>query len=143
MKKVFIDGSCHPQTKIGVGGYFYLNKELLKTKIFKNTSSTKLELENFLWLIKDINEKNLEIYTDCQNILSLLDRRDKLEKNNYFTKAGKKLNNFILYKEFYKLIDIYECTFIKIKGHVKQKNEIDLYFSKIDKLCRKKLREII
>jgi hypothetical protein len=37
-----------------------------------------------LWSLEEINENIIiEVYTDCQNIIGLQDRREKLEKNNF------------------------------------------------------------
>lgn len=151
IKKLFVDGSVNPQSKVGVGA-FYLCDEIKEieeiniiTKRFEDTSSTKLELECLLWALKKIDtKKKLLIYTDCQNIFSLLNREEKLKKNNYFTSTNKKIKNHLIYEEFFYLNEIYDLEFIKVKGHKKGslKNEIDLTFSKVDKKARKELRNI-
>ena len=156
--KLFCDGSVNPQRKIGFGSYFIYDENLLKQDIkikkFLETSSTKLELEVLLWALKDISLiaqdkstsiKNIIIYTDCQNILGLEKRREKLELNNYKTSTAKIVKNHELYKEFYKITDILECTFEKVKGHKKssQKNDIDKLFNLVDKASRKALREYL
>lgn len=152
IKRVFVDGSVNPQSKIGIGA-FYLCDEIEKfdekeiiTKKFENTSSTKLELESLLWALKQINTKEkLLIYTDCQNIFSLLTREEKLKKSNYSTSTNKKIKNHLLYEEFFYLNELYDLEFIKVKGHKKSslKDEVDLIFSKVDKKARKELRNII
>lgn len=148
--KLFCDGSVNPQMKIGFGAYFILDENIqnqnIKTKKFENTSSTKLELEVLLWALKDMNiEEKIQVYTDCQNILSLLSRREKLEKNNFRTSTNKIVKNELLYKEFYFLLDKYEIEFIKVKGHKKSslKDEIDKAFNLVDKASRNTLREFI
>ena len=97
--KLFCDGSVNPQKKIGFGAYFiYTNIDTLqsaqkkiKTKMYTDTSSTKLELEVLLWALEDteLEGKEIFIYTDCQNILGLENRREKLESNHYKTSTGK------------------------------------------------------
>ncbi len=85
----------------------------------------------------------LTIFTDCQNILGLHSRREKFEKNNYLTSKNKKIANYELYKKFYKITDTLYCQFIKVKGH-KPKNEkdnIDKFFTLVDKASRNALRE--
>ena len=153
MIKLFTDGSSHPQTNIGFGAYLLISDDSksldelkldIKIKMFKDTSSTKLEVETMLWALKDIsviNEK-ISVYTDCQNIIGLEKRRKKLETNNYLTKKGKLIGNHKLYKEFYKLTDILNCKFIKVKGHKEssQKDEIDRIFTLVDKASRDSLR---
>ncbi|NVJ54617.1 MAG: ribonuclease H [Campylobacteraceae bacterium] len=151
IKKLFVDGSVNPKNKVGIGA-FYLYDEIkdieetnIITKKFEDTSSTKLELECLLWALKKVDSKEkLLIYTDCQNIFSLLNREEKLKKNNYFTSTNKKIKNHLLYEEFFYLNEKYDLEFIKVKGHKKssQKDEIDLIFSKVDKKARKELRNI-
>jgi len=149
---LFTDGSVNPQSGIGFGGYLLLDKleyfsELekeIKLKKFNNTSSTKLELETLLWALTEISSKNhkIVIYTDCQNIIGLQGRRDRFERNNYMTGKGKQIKNHELYKDFYKLTDILDCEFIKLKGHKKKstKDEIDKIFTLVDKATRNALR---
>ena len=152
--KLFTDSSVNPQEKIGFGAFLFLNEENIsfeemkkniKIKRFENTSSTKLELQTFLWALNEINDKDIiiEVYTDCQNIIGLQDRRKKLEKNNFHSLAGKLMNNHELYKDFFEKIDKLNLTFIKVKGHKKNslKDEIDTIFNLVDKASRNALRE--
>ncbi|WP_072680967.1 ribonuclease HI [Arcobacter sp. LA11] len=153
--KLFCDGSVNPQRKIGFGAYFIveenetleLNRNKIYTRKFENTSSTKLEVESLLWALEDDNIKNksIVVYTDCQNILGLKDRREKLEKNNYHSSTGKVIKNHELYKKFYMITDKLDCTFEKVKGHKKSslKNDIDKLFNLVDKASRKALREYL
>ncbi len=153
---LFTDGSVNPQSEVGFGAYLLLEniesfctelEEKIKIKKFNNTSSTKLELETLLWALDEVNLKNFKIvvYTDCQNIIGLGDRRDRFEKNNYITGKGKLIKNHDLYKEFFKKIDSLDCEFIKVKGHKKAsvKNEIDEIFTLVDKATRQALRKNI
>ncbi len=152
--KLFTDGSVNPQLKIGYGAYLLINEgsfssetleSSVKVKRFEHTSSTKLELQALLWSLKEIciSDSKILIYTDCQNILGLDERRKRFEKNNYLTKKSKLINNHELYKEFYQLRDGLNCEFIKVKGHkhYSQKDEIDRLFTLVDKASRKALRE--
>ena len=152
--KLFTDSSVNPQEKVGFGAYLLLkNKDIsfeemkkdIKTKRFEDTSSTKLELQTLLWSLEEINDKDviIEIYTDCQNIIGLQDRRERLEKNNFHSSAGKLMNNHELYKYYFKKTDELNLTFIKVKGHKKNslKDEIDTIFNLVDKASRNALRE--
>lgn len=152
--KLFCDGSCNPQEKIGYGAYLLIEDEnydleKLKSKVvfkkFDNTSSTKLELQNFIWAIKNINilDNSIDVYTDCQNIIELPKRKEKLQSLNYHSKTGKLLNNSELYKEFFNMLKKYDCNFIKVEGHKKNslKNKIDEIFNIVDKASRNALRE--
>ena len=151
--KLFTDGSANPQKKIGFGAYILIDDEnydleYLKSKVvlkrFEDTSSTKLEIQTLLWALSDINiiDSTVEIYTDCQNIIGLLDRKEKLQALNYHSSSGKLLNNSELYRDFFKLLEKYDCEFIKVKGHKKNslKNNIDEIFNIVDKAARTALR---
>jgi len=151
---LFTDGSVNPQSGVGFGGYLLLEKKefsdaVLEKKInikkFNNTSSTKLELETFLWALSDTDLKKFQIivYTDCQNIIGLKGRRERFEKNNYMTSKAVQIKNHELYKDFFKKLDILDCEFIKVKGHKKTsvKNEIDEIFTLVDRATRKALRK--
>ena len=152
--KLLTDSSVNPQEKIGFGSFLILEeneisfedmKKNIKIKRFENTSSTKLELQTFLWALDEINDKNIiiEVYTDCQNIIGLQDRREKLEKNNFYSSSGKLMNNHELYKDFFEKTDELNLIFIKVKGHKKNslKDEIDTIFNLVDKASRSALRE--
>ena len=155
--KLFTDSSVNPQEKIGFGAYLLLDdenesleesKEHIKIKRFENTSSTKLELQTLLWALDQIMDKennNIEVYTDCQNIIGLQNRRDKLEKNHFCSSSKKLIANHELYKDFYKKLDSLNLTFIKVKGHKKNslKDEIDNIFNLVDRVSRNALRENI
>jgi len=148
---LFCDGSVNPQKKIGFGAYFIYDESLktqdIKTIKFENTSSTKLELEVLIWALCDkrILNKNINIYTDCQNILGLANRREKLERNFYKSSTGKEIKNKELYKVFFELCDKFNCKFIKVKGHKpsNEKDDIDKLFNLVDKASRKALREYL
>lgn len=151
--KLFTDSSVNPQEKIGFGAYLLIldeNKSIedmkkdVKTKRFEDTSSTKLELQTLLWALDEIEEGSfIEVYTDCQNIIGLEDRRKRLESNDYKSSKGKLMNNHELYKLFFEKIDKLDLTFIKVKGHKKSslKDEIDTIFNLVDKASRNALRE--
>lgn len=153
--KLFTDSSVNPQEKIGFAAFLLLDnenifldemKKNIKTKRFEDTSSTKLELQTLLWALDEIeNDSNtlIEIYTDCQNIIGLENRRKKLESNDYISSKGKLINNHDLYKFFFKALDNLNLVFIKVKGHKKSslKDEIDDIFNLVDKASRNALRE--
>ena len=151
--KLFTDGSVNPQSKIGYGAYLVvpdINTSIkclesnLKTKKFLDTSSTKLELQTLLWALNDIQktQEHIIVYTDSQNTIGLLKRREGFEKNDYLTSKGKLISNHELYKEFYKLMDKMNCSLVKVKGHKKttQRDIIDNIFVLVDKGSREALR---
>jgi ribonuclease HI len=148
------DGSVNAQSKIGYGAYLAVSElglsldELrtrVKVKRFEQTSSTKLELQTLLWALSEIKTSGckLTVYTDSQNIIGLPGRREQLEQNDYRSNKNKLLDNYELYQQFYRLIDLLDCELVKVRGHQasKQKNEIDQLFTLVDRASRKALRE--
>lgn len=149
---LFTDGSVNVQTKVGYGASLFIaEKEIndvglhLKVNVqrFENTSSTKLELQTLLLALENVDANlQLIVYTDSQNIIQLLERRQRLEQNNFCSKKGVPLNNNDLYKKFYQIIDKLSCEFVKVKGHqpTRQKDDIERVFTLVDKASRKALR---
>ncbi len=153
---VFTDGSVDPVSKVGYGASLVTTslddsiemlQELLKVKRFENTSSTKLEIQTLLWVLEEIIpfSGELFIYTDSQNIVKLLDRQGRLEKNNFHTKQNRLINNSELYQDFFRLINEMDIRIVKIRGHNKTrlKDYIDKIFTLVDRASRKALREKI
>ena len=148
------DGSVNSESNIGYGAYLAvsdpeLSLDKLRTQVkvqrFEQTSSTKLELQTLLWALSEIQTSGYKVtvYTDSQNIVSLLQRRERLEQNDYYSNKNIRLNNFELYQQFYLLIDQLNCKLVKVRGHkrTKQKDTIDRLFTLVDRASRKALRE--
>lgn len=158
---IFTDGSVNTQSKTGYGAYLAIAdlvgpietlKDAVKVKRFEQTSSTKLELQTLLWALNetyetinltDAGDMPLVIYTDSQNIMSLPERRTRLEHNHFFSSKNRPLNNYELYQAFYRLHARLNCRFVKVAGHSAshQKDEIDKLFSLVDRASRRALRE--
>ncbi len=156
MKEIllFTDGSVNVQTKIGFGAFLFVkdkNQPIialmkdLKVKRFENTSSTKLELQTLLWALRIIEDEvsKVLIYTDSQNIISLPLRRTRFEENNYSSKKNKRIRNYELYQEFYRISDKLNCELVKVRGHqqTRYKDDIHKIFALVDKASRKALRD--
>ena len=156
MDKIILltDGSLNPQSNIGYGAYLVVSElglslDLLRSRVkvrrFEHTSSTKLELQTLLWALNDIQalRSKIIVYTDSQNIVGLKGRRDRFEQNDYYSKKNKRLNNYKLYQEFYRMIDQLDCEFVKVRGHKvsNQKNDIDRLFTLVDRASRNALRQ--
>jgi ribonuclease HI len=150
---LFTDGSVNTRSGIGYGAYLAifepgLSLNILSSQVqvrrFENTSSTKLELQTLLWALGDVQTlgKRVRIYTDSQNILSLCERRDRFEQNDYRSKNNRHLNNYELYQEFFKMTDSLDFEFIKVRGHKAshQKDETDILFALVDRASRNALR---
>lgn len=155
MHKIYIysDASFSKKHQIGVASYIILDDKgnLKEEKSFSLKEKNNIRLE-FIALIKALKslepKKNIEIivYTDCKTITDLLSRKEKLETRDFKSKnTGKVLSNKDLYEEFFKLYEKYKPTINWIKGHQSKKNKsiVQENFSRVDKLSRKKLRNII
>ena len=154
---IFIDGSVNNQLKIGYGAYlavFELDtaieslKDTVKVRRFEQTSSTKLEMQTLLWALSETialdsgSDMVLTVYTDSQNIIGLPGRCARLEASDYFSSKNKKLYNYELYQEFYRLSSSLTCEFVKVIGHKPSgnKDEIDKLFGLVDQASRRALR---
>ncbi|MGE0739139.1 ribonuclease HI [Sulfurimonas sp.] len=151
---LFTDASVNPQTNVGYGAYLLLaeyeleaphQEERVRIKRFTKTTSSKLELQTLLWALSEIKfkKRKIIIFTDCQNLISLQDRRERIIKNNYMTKKNELLRNHELYKKFYTLVAHNECDFVKVKGHKKtqEKDFVDNLFTLVDRASREALRD--
>lgn len=147
------DGSVNPQSKIGYGACLVvaeqgLSLDALRSRVqvkrFEQTSSTKLELQTLLWAMGTLPSKGgrVVVVTDSQNIMGLMGRRDRLEKNGYRSKKNKPIKNSRLYQEFYRITDQLDCEFVQVKGHKvsHQKDAMDRLFTLVDKASRNALR---
>ncbi len=148
---LFTDGSVNTKLRIGFGAYLAFSEDFdsqeslgdhIRVKRFVNTSSTKLELQTLLWALSEVTAPEIDLYTDSQNIVELNARRKKLEGNEYLTKKGKLLNNYELYKQFYKFTDYVDIQIMQVRGHLPsgRKNRIDRIFTLVDRASRKALR---
>ncbi len=147
------DGSVNTQSNIGYGAYLAVSerglsldslRKCVKVRLFEHTSSTKLELQTLLWALRDIQtlEGKVIVYTDSQNIMGLQGRRERFEQNDYRSKKNRRLNNYELYREFYRMIDQLDCELVKVRGHQvsNQKDDIDRLFTLVDRASRNALR---
>ncbi|NTW44793.1 MAG: ribonuclease H [Anaerolineaceae bacterium] len=150
---LLMDGSVNTQSNIGYGAYLAVSefglsldslRARMKVRRFEQTSSTKLELQTLLWALRDMQALGgkVIVYTDSQNIMGLQGRRERLEQNNYRSKKNKRLNNYELYQDFFRMTDQLNCKFVKVRGHQvsNQKDEIDRLFTLVDRAARSALR---
>lgn len=155
---IFTDASVNVRAKVGYGAYLIITdlnapvqslKDSIQVKRFEPTSSTKLELQTLLWALDEVraatndSEIILTAYTDSQNIIRLPERRAHLEQRDFFSSKNKRLNNYELYQEFYRMAAVLNCVFIKVAGHQpsSQKNNIAALFTLVDQASRRALRE--
>ncbi len=150
---IFTDGSVNTKLGFGYGAYLIVTEielftestePVVKVKRFEETSSVKLELQTLLWALNELKEftEKIILYTDSQNIIGLHGRRERLEKNNYYSKKNKRIGNWELYQEFYVLTDNMNIEIVKIEGHKRTslKNSIDRLFTLVDRASRNAMR---
>ena len=147
--KIYTDGSCNTQSKIGVwAAILFINNEIIKLyDVEENTTNNRMELTAVIKSIEYIqdnypNYNSIELYTDSQYVEKLPSRAEQLIKNNFITKKGSLLQNTDLIKRFYELLKFTKIQIVKVKAHQKSTEEIN-YNREVDKLTRKILRNYL
>lgn len=148
---IFTDSSVNNTSGKAIGSFLILNsltdnftQNDIRSIELNSTSSTMAELltiKHVLSLIdsKHYNLENVYLYTDCENFVNLINKRqydDKLKSHR----------NYELYIELANLIDKYKVNMVWVKGHSKQANKLETYekiFTYIDRHARRKLRELV
>lgn len=152
---LFTDGSVNTKLNFGYGAYISISDpeisdfelmQLVNVKRFDQTSSTKLELQTLLWALSEVHnfKGRITLYTDSQNITGLNGRRERLEKNDYYSKQNKRITNWELYQSFYRLTDEMNIEIKKVSGHKRtsSKDNIDRLFTIVDRASRNALRGV-
>jgi predicted GIY-YIG superfamily endonuclease/ribonuclease HI len=159
---LFTDVSLNPIRKIGIGACLVLPAPFLsvsfpkieKTEItgritlrrFKDTSSTKLELETVLWALGEQRKRAkgiLNLYTDSQCISGLLKRKPELLDRDFLSrKTNLPLRNAPLYQRFYAFHDEFDFKIIQVDGHSKTRvrDTAHRIFSIVDREARRALK---
>lgn len=157
---IYTDASFSHKSQTGVlGFYIFRNAEeheagltslsLIHTRVLKEKNNIRVELRAVMEALETVEMKLIEkthitLYTDCEGIPHLLERRKKLEAVHYISQRKKTiLANADLYKSFFLIFDRLKPKIIWVKGHSPSKNQtiIQKNFSFIDKAVREKLRE--
>lgn len=151
---LFTDGSVDTQTGIGYGAYLLVAgtglsaeelKQQVKVKRFENTTPAKLELQALLWAMDEAQpfQKKIFIYSDSQTIYGLMDRRERLEKNDFRSKGNRLFTNAGFYREFFQKADQLNIELVKVSGHKvsSEKDDIDRLFTLVDRAARNALRK--
>lgn len=162
---LFTDVSVNPQRKFGIGGYLLVPTSFLenapdeierdvvsarlKTRLFEETSSTKLEVQTVVWALESSREElagsafgSLQIYTDSQCVYGLEGRRAGLTSSDFIAKrSGQPLAHALLYRAFYGAYDQLGFQLIKVPGHARfdSHDSVQRIFSYVDREVRKAL----
>jgi ribonuclease HI len=168
---IFTDAATSSKDTLSVGAFLCLHKEQIQQyakcssedlfikladkvvyKKYNSKKSTWSEIKIAIDAIDSIAKNsgslcNVEIYTDCQSLCDLLNKRKvKLESNNFMTRSGSVLKNADLYKELFLLSDQFQVKTFKIKGHASKTHRLSVHekiFAILDKCSRKELRSIL
>lgn len=144
---IFTDSSVNTKTKTGIGCYLILNnlddefqQENIQTVELKDTSSTMAELSTIKYILDEVNKynpiENIYLYTDCENFVNLIEKRQHNENLIKHT-------NYVMYKEIIDMVNKLNVKIIWTKGHSKQTNKVESYekiFAIVDKTARLRLR---
>ena len=143
--EIYTDGSSHTQKLIGAwAAIIYYNKtKIIIKQVETNTSHNRMEMQAVIQAIKFVDtnySSNIPIIinSDSQYVVNLVDRKEKLKKNEFFTRKGNPVKNLDLVTTLIDQIETHEITFNKIKAHVK---DGDTKNREVDLLVRKLMRE--
>lgn len=145
--QVYTDGSCHTQQRIGGwAAVILLGKE--KEMISGNQADTThnameilavLEALDYLGKSLNNNFSKIEIVSDSQYVVRILERKEKLKRDNFLTKKKIPIRNVELVKRLIEKIETLPLEFTKVKAHQKKTDEIN-YNRVVDKLAREEVR---
>ena len=143
--EIYTDGSSHTQKLIGAwAAIIYYNKtKIIIKQVETNTSHNRMEMQAVIQAIKFVDTNystNIPIIinSDSQYVVNLVDRKEKLKKNEFITRKGNPVKNLDLVTTLIDQIETHEITFNKIKAHVK---DGDIKNREVDLLVRKLMRE--
>ena len=147
--EAYTDGSCHTKLKTGAWAtvIVFENDKIKLHGIEQNTTHNRMEIKACIESIYYITEKTIffeeiQIYTDSQYVVGLLQRKDKLKNADFLTKKGNSIQNPDLVQEFITLLEKYPIKLLKVKAHQKKNEEENLNIE-VDKMVRKILRQAI
>lgn len=145
--EIYTDGSCNPKHKIGAWAAVILNNntETVINGHESNTTHNRMELLSAVKSLDFIktgfsNDVRIRIYSDSQYLVNLNDKKSRLERNDFLTKAGNSIRNIDLVKMIIDFIDSMNIEFIKVPAHGKKNNDQN-FNRKVDMLSRKIVRE--
>lgn len=143
--EIYTDGSSHTQKLIGAWAaiIYYNESKIIIKQVVVNTNHNRMEIQAVIQAIKFVDTNystNIPIIinSDSQYVVNLVDRKEKLKKNEFFTRKGNPVKNLDLVTTLIDQIETHEITFNKIKAHVK---DGDIKNREVDLLVRKLMRE--
>jgi ribonuclease HI len=151
---IYTDASFSKNHGLAVIGYMIFrsakeHEEALWTEIkpvfheIEETGNIRAEIRGALAALEKCpTGVKVTLYTDCQAVVGLPFRREKLESAGFISKSKhRELANADLYRKFYALYDRCRPEIVWVKGHSsKRLDRIQKNFSYLDKEVRKNLR---
>ncbi len=143
--EIYTDGSSHTQKLIGAWAaiIYYNDTKIIIKQVVVNTNHNRMEMQAVIQAIKFVDTNystNIPIIinSDSQYVVNLVDRKEKLKKNEFMTRKGNTVKKLDLFITLIDQIETHEITFNKIKAHVK---DGDIKNREVDLLVRKLMRE--
>jgi ribonuclease HI len=143
--KVYTDGSCHTQLLLGAwAAIVFIGKEkVILSGSEEPTTHNRMELLAVINAIHYMDKRGLqnsviEVYSDSQYVVNLVQRKEKLKLKNYITNKGTEIQNVDLVKQLIYQIENYQIAFTKVKAHQKDGDEIN---REVDMIVRKLVRK--
>ncbi len=143
--EIYTDGSSHTQKLIGAwAAIIYYNKtKIIIKQVETNTSHNRMEMQAVIEAIKFVDNNystNIPIIinSDSQYVVNLVNRKEKLKKNEFKTRKGNPVKNLDLVIKLIDQIETHKIKFNKIKAHVK---DGDVKNREVDMFVRKLMRE--
>lgn len=167
---IFTDAATSSKMNISVGAFICIDEDLmqyaecsvkdLNIKLvdrivyqhYASKKSTWSEIKTAIDALHFVHNnfesiRKVEIYTDCQSLCDLLNKRKaKMQENGFITRAGTTLKNANLYKELFERSEKFQIQTLKIKGHCSIAFRLtaqEKIFAVLDKFTRKKLRALL
>ena len=161
---IYCDASFSKTHRVAVAGYLVVENDdhivsddigRIKTVVFKENNNIRAELRGVIIVIESLVEKlpsnktatdksrSIILYTDCQTVANLPQRRRRLESDNFLVKRTQEpLRNADLYKAFYRTYDLLSPTIRWVKGHSSKnhRTQFNERMAWVDKAVRKQLR---
>jgi ribonuclease HI len=146
--QIFTDGSCHTQQRIGGwAAIIFLEDEKIELKgVEHDTTHNAMEILAVLKALDFLERKQgytftkIEVISDSQYVVRIIDRKEKLKANDFSTKKGNPIRNVGLIKSLINRIETLPLIFSKIKAHQKATEKIN-YNRVVDKLARDQVRK--
>ena len=161
--QIYTDGSCHTQLKIGAWAalIFLENEKIILKGNRRETTHNAMEIlavlealdflenqffakEKSLDVVKNqtLIFSKIEIVSDSQYVVRILERKEKLRAKDFLTKKKVPIRNVDLVKRLIEKIETLPLILTKIKAHQPKTEEVN-YNIEVDHVVRRELRRLV